>query len=223
MGNTIDAIGRSLGTDVQVLDTISHNVANINTPGYRGVRAVPDFEAAAGLRTGLDLRDGSISQTDRKLDLALHGPGFFAIQRDGQTFLTRSGVFHLDADGQLLTATGDAVLGTSGPISLSSGNVRIDAQGGIWDGQQNVAQLQIVSVSDPTQLRAAGDGVYAYDGAQSTWTGSVAQGAIEHANVDAADQTILLMETTRHAESLQRAISIYDKAMDVGINHIGEN
>src|SRR6476619_3074306 len=103
MANTIDTISRSLGTDVQVLDTISHNVANINTPGYRGVRAVPDFESAAGLRTGLDLRDGSMSQTDRKLDVALHGPGFFAIERNGQTLLTRAGVFHLDMGGHLLT------------------------------------------------------------------------------------------------------------------------
>jgi flagellar basal-body rod protein FlgG len=49
------------------------------------------------------------------------------------------------------------------------------------------------------------------------------QGALERSNVDPAEQTVRLMETTRHAESVQRAISIYDKAMGIGINSLGEN
>ena len=53
--------------------------------------------------------------------------------------------------------------------------------------------------------------------------GKVEQGAIEASNVDAADESIRLMELTRHVESVQRAISIYDKAMETGINRLGEN
>ena len=223
MPNTIQAISRSLSTDVQVLGTISHNVANLNTPGYRGVRAVPEFGASVGMRTALDLQDGSVSQTDRPLDLALQGSGFFAIERDGTVLLTRAGAFHLDLDGQLVTARGDRVLGESGPLSLPSANVRVDAQGGLWDGTQSLGKLQIIAVANPAGLRPAGDSAYQYDGVPTEWTGRVTQGAIEHANVDAAAETIRLMETTRHAESVQRAISIYDKAMDVGINQLGEN
>ena len=51
MTDTLQAIARALSTDVQTLSTISHNVANMNTPGYRGVRAVPQFEQQALLRT----------------------------------------------------------------------------------------------------------------------------------------------------------------------------
>jgi flagellar basal-body rod protein FlgF len=223
MPNTIQAMSRSLSIDVQVLGTISHNVANLNTPGYRAVRAIPEFDKSTGLRTALDLQDGSISQTDRSLDLALHGPGFFVVERDGKALLTRAGAFHLDMDGQLLTTRGDRVLGNSGPLTLPTADVQVDAHGEIWAGQQSMGRLQVITVADLAGLRPAGDGAYVYEGEQAEWTGSMSQGAIEHANVDAADETIRLMETTRHAESVQRAISIYDKAMDVGINHLGDN
>ncbi|HEY2344264.1 MAG TPA: flagellar hook basal-body protein [Xanthomonadaceae bacterium] len=223
MTDTIQAIARSLSADVKTLGVISQNVANMNTPAYRAVRSVPAFDDGSDLHTSLDLRDGGVKQTDNKLDLALHGPGFFVIQRDGKTMLTRAGAFRLDADSQLVTERGDRVLGDSGPMTLSTGNVRVDAHGEIWDGTQSLGQLQIVDVGDPSALRPAGEGAYLYDGLPAEWTGSVAQGAIEQANVDPADETIRLMETTRHAESVQRAISIYDKAMDTGINHLGDN
>ena len=70
-------------------------------------------------------------------------------------------------------------------------------------------------------VRRGSDGAWRYTGPVAQWQGSVVQGALEHANVDAAYETIRLMEVTRHAESVQRAISIYDKAMDTGINHLG--
>ena len=49
------------------------------------------------------------------------------------------------------------------------------------------------------------------------------QGAIEQSNVDAAEETLRLIELSRHAESVQRAISIYDRTLDSGINRIGDN
>lgn len=223
MSDTLLAISRSLSSDVQTLATISHNVANLNTPGYRGVRAVPEFGAATGIRTALDLRDGGLAQTARKFDLALRGPGFFVVERDGRALLTRGGSFRVDAEGLLATARGERVLGQSGPIAVPVGDIRIDPLGELWQGNQSVGQLRIVDVADASRLSPAGDGAYAYDGDEAQFDGRVMQGALERANVDPADETVRLMETTRHAESVQRAISIYDKAMDIGINRLGDN
>lgn len=223
MSDTLQAISKSLSSDVQSLTTISQNVANLNTPGYRGVRAVPEFGEQAGLRTGLDQRDGGLAQTGQSFDLALRGPGFFVVERDGRMLLTRSGAFHVDSDGLLVTARGDRVQGLSGPLAVPHGHVRIDMRGELWDGAQSLGVLQLVAVAEPARLSPAGDGAYVYSGQQMEWVGSVMQGALERANVDPADETIRLMETTRHAESVQRAISIYDKAMDVGINRLGDN
>ena len=223
MPDTLQAISRSLGTDMQTLTTVSQNVANLNTPGYRGVRAVPDFAATSGLRTGIDTGEAGLAQTARPLDLALRGDGFFAIQRDGKVLLTRNGALRVSADGALVTSTGDVVLGTAGALSLPAGDIRVDGHGELWAGTQSLGQLQIVGVTEPARLQPMGDGAYAYDGAAREWHGAVVQGALERSNVDAASETIRLMEATRHAESVQHVLSLYDKVMDTGINHIGEN
>lgn len=223
MPDTVQAIARSLEADVRTLATIANNVANLDTPGYRGVRAVASFDTGTPITTSVDQADGGLAQTGRGFDLALRGPGFFAIQRDGRVLLARSGAFRVDADGQLVTVRGDLVLGETGPVALPQGEVRVDEHGGLWSGGQGLGELRIVNVADPARLSPAGDGAYVYDGAIADWNGSVVQGAIERANVDPAGETVRLMETTRHAESVQRAISIYDKAMDVGINQLGDN
>jgi flagellar basal-body rod protein FlgF len=236
MSDTLQAIARSLSADVQTLSTISHNVANMHTPGYRGVRAIPEFNPGAdprvgtgagmtstGMTTAIDQRDGVLAQTANPLDIALRGPGFFVVERDGKHLLSRAGAMRTDADGRLVTASGDVAVGYSGALQMPAGKVRFERDGQIFVADQAVGQLQIVAVADASRLRPVGNGAYAYDGDLVEWKGSVVQGSIERANVDAAEETVRLMETTRHAESVQRAISIYDKAMDTGINQIGGN
>jgi len=223
MTDALQALGRHLAADVQSLATISQNTANAHTPGYRAVRDVPDFATQAGLRRGLDQRDGGLAQTARPLDLALRGPGFFVVERDGRSLLTRGGALRLDQEGTLVTAAGDRVLGESGALSVPDGAVRVDADGQLWAGEQSAGRLQIVAVADASALRPAGDGLYEYGGALAPWQGSVVQGALERANVDAADEMLRMMETTRHVESVRRAITTYDQMMDTGINRIGDN
>jgi flagellar basal-body rod protein FlgF len=227
MTETLQAIARSLSADVKTLSTISNNVANMHTPGYRGMRAIPEFSETVGrdvvMGTALDQRDGVLAQTNNDLDIALRGPGFFVVERDGKMLLARAGAFRTDAEGRLVTVGGDVAIGYSGAIQMPTGKVRFERDGQIFVGDQGVGQLQIVAVADPSRLQSAGNGAYAYDGDLAEWKGSLIQGAIERANVDAAEETVRLMETTRHAESVQRAISIYDKAMDTGINQIGGN
>lgn len=227
MADTLQAIARSLSADVKTLSSISNNVANMHTPGYRGVRAIPEFSDTVGrevvMGSALDQRDGVLAQTSNDLDIALRGPGFFVVERDGRMLLARAGAFRTDAEGRLVTAGGDVAIGYAGAIQMPAGKVRFERDGQIFVGDRGVGQLQIVAVADPSRLLPAGNGAYAYDGDLAEWKGSVVQGALERANVDAAEETVRLMETTRHAESVQRAISIYDKAMDAGVNQIGGN
>ena len=223
MSEALQAISRYLSADVQSLAATSQNAANSHTAGYRAVRSVPDFATQAGLRSTFDQRDGALAQTGRSLDLALRGPGFFAVERDGRVLLGRAGAFRLDQDGVLVTAGGDRVLGMSGPLELGAGELRIDADGQALVDGRNAGQLRIVTVADAGALRPSGDGLYEYDGTLAQWRGSVVQGALERANVDTADEMLRVMETTRHVESLRRAISTYDQMLDTGINRLGDN
>ena len=225
MTDTIQAISRSLSADISTLNTISHNIANINTPGFRAERTLPSFQSqveTGSTTVSYDMADGALSNTSGTFDLALRGKGFFSIERNGETLLSRAGNFRLDAEGRLVNGQGDKVLTESGEIILTDPSVRIDNKGQLWTKDRLLGQLKLVDVKDATQLVPV-DGAFRYKGELIQWKGAVQQGAVEHANVDAADESIRLMELTRHVESLQRAISIYDKAMETGINRIGEN
>ncbi len=226
MSDVIHSVARALSADVQGINTVSHNVANLNTPGFQGVRALPDFGAAAGLQRpdgrAVELADGPLKQTQRPLDLALRGDGFFVIERDGQTLLTRSGRFMRDADGRLTTAQGDRVLADTGALTLPEGQVRVERDGQVLVDGKLLATLSIVDVAEPLRLQPV-DGGYRYEGAMRSWNGSLQQGAIEQSNVDAAAETLRLVELTRHAESVQRVISIYDRTLETGINRLGDN
>lgn len=225
MSNIIPGIARYLSNDVDALDVLSQNVANLRTVGYRAERLTTDF------RTGLlentptsDIADGSLSTTGHPLDLAIRGPGFFVVNVNGQQLLTRNGQFHLDANQQLVDAAGHPVMGQSGPITLNHANVHIDASGAITDGSDEVDTLQIVNVSKPTELREMGDGLYSFNGNNADqFIGRVQQGALEQSNVDPGEQMVRLMALTRHAQSIQRALQAYDAALQAGINHIGDN
>lgn len=115
------------------LDTISHNLSNVATNGFKRSHAV--FEdliyqnlrqtgantteqtlLPTGLQVGLGVRpvatsrifsQGNLQQTTNNLDLAIKGSGFFQIQMpDGTTAYTRDGSFQLDANGQMVTSNG---------------------------------------------------------------------------------------------------------------------
>jgi flagellar basal-body rod protein FlgG len=129
----------------QRMKTISNNLANVSTTGFKkdrasfatlmyqddrnpGAASGPDTQYASGLGTGTGVRvvgterihqQGTLLQTDNALDLAIDGSGFFAIQMpDGTTGYTRDGGFKLSANGEIVTAAG---LRLAQPLTIPDG------------------------------------------------------------------------------------------------------
>lgn len=224
MSNVISSIASYLSRDVESLDVIGQNVANMRTVGYRTERLKADFRAATGgTDRTLSMLDGNLDKTGASLDLAIQGQGFFVVDVNGQERLTRNGQFHLNEDRQLVDDMGRAVMGESGPITLDTAAVQIGADGTIKDGEKQIDTLRIVGIANANGLREIGDGLYAYSGATGEWNGSLHQGALERSNVDPGTEMVRLMEVTRHAQSVQRAIQAYDTAMQSGVSHLGDN
>lgn len=131
------------------VDNVAHNVANINTPGYR--RAQVDFAdllyetAAAGrllLGSGVrpmvatsDLSPGPLEQTGRPLDLAIDGEGFLVLQAaDGALRYSRDGALGLDGQGRLVSSAGlflrlDAAGGGVGRVPPGAGELTVSGDG----------------------------------------------------------------------------------------------
>ncbi|MDH5480500.1 MAG: flagellar basal-body rod protein FlgF [Nitrosomonas sp.] len=114
--------------------TVSHNLANAATTGYRAetnaFRAVPVFGDGLPTRafvvdstTGADFTPGPIEQTGRSLDVAIRGSGWIAVQLpNGEEAYTRHGNFQVSPNGILQTHNGANVLGDEGNIALPIDN-----------------------------------------------------------------------------------------------------
>ncbi len=115
---------------MQRQDVLANNLANVSTVGFRAelaaFRAVPVQGDGAATRVyalestvGHDNASGTVQATGRPLDVAMKGNAWLAVQGlDGTEAYTRAGALDLDAQGQLVTKTGLAVLGDGGPITV---------------------------------------------------------------------------------------------------------
>lgn len=222
MSSILPIINGALRADVGALDLISQNVANLQTPGYRAEQALPQFGTT--LRqpgVALSFANGPLIPTGRTLDLALQGSGFFVVDAGGQTLLERDGQFARDAQGRLVDSHGYPVLTDAGPLTLPDHAVRITASGEVLDGTHTLGRLRLVGVAQPLALQPVGGNLFSYSGTPTPATAVVHQGVLEQSNVDAAGAMVQLIALTRHAESVQHALSAYDQAMDAGVKQIG--
>ena len=94
------------------VETISANIANANTTGYKS--ATVSFSTL--MNDSIKNSQGSLSVTGVKTDLAVSGEGFFRVLKtdDGSEYATRAGDFHLDEDGYLVNSSGYQVQGLTG-------------------------------------------------------------------------------------------------------------
>jgi flagellar hook protein FlgE len=130
------------------LSTISDNIANVNTTGYKQATAqfetlVQEFDnssynpSGVGSRVRYNISDqGELTAATSTTDLAVQGNGFFIVEdTEGASFLTRAGSFRKDDQGNLVNAAGYILMGYStksgstsadGVESLTPVNVSID-------------------------------------------------------------------------------------------------
>ena len=200
------------------LATTTHNMANLQTPGFREMlsifRAVPVDGASADSRAfvvdstpGADWAHGSVTPTGNPLDVAIQDQGLFAVlDADGQEAYTRAGKFQLNAQGILVTTAGHKVLDDQGRMiqfPLGSKDIQIQANGSIWvtlEGQLTetaVARLKLVNPKlhdlerQPNGLFTAIEELEPSDDVQ------VLQGSIEGSNVNAAQAMVQMIAQNR--------------------------
>jgi flagellar basal-body rod protein FlgG len=223
MTDPIHSLGRQLSANLDALAEISQNVAHASTPGYRAGRVVPTF-ADEVARTAIDLSAGPRQLTGRPLDLAIDGPGWFVVEGpDGVRSLVRSASFRVDADGVVRDVAGQMLLGESGPLQWGTGAVSwrggqfVDAEGGF------LPPPMIVDTAAAALDRSTGGGIRAPETLVASTASRVVPGSLEGSNVDPVGETLALLQLTRHTETLQRAVAIYDRLLDSGINRLGEH
>lgn len=236
------------------LDTISNNLANVGTNGFKRAHAVFEdliyqnlrqsgaasgegTQLPTGLQLGLGTRavatsrnflQGNLQQTGNRLDLAIEGNGFFQITMpDGTTGYSRDGAFQLDAQGQIVTNSGYAVVpGITVPANATTVTIARDGTVSVGlPGQatpQAVGQLQMASFANPAGLEPRGHNVFAETAASGApaagppgtdGLGTVQQGFVETSNVNVVEELVSMIQTQRAYELNSKAISTSDQML----------
>jgi flagellar basal-body rod protein FlgF len=208
------------------LDVISNNLANVNTVGYKADQMLFEEYLNSGAHednfvpqdrrvsyvqdrgTFRDYTQGASQQTNNPLDVTISGSGFLVVQTGGGERYTRDGNMHLNSTGQLVTGSGDAVLGTSGPIVFqpTDHDISISADGTVTvlEGAARTdsirGKLRVVNFADAQKLLKEGGNLYsagAGGAPQQDTKSTVQQGYIEKSNVNSVVEMGRMIEINR--------------------------
>ncbi len=229
-------------TQSRVLNTISNNMANASTPGYKGdTLATTTFGDILINRTGnkdksvytplnnssmiktadelvTNYKEGALEFTDRKLDFAINGNGFFQIQTaNGENKYTRNGSLNIDGDGYLCLQHIGRVMGENGPIQLETDKINVSEEGSITHSEtgESLGKIRLVNFTDYTQVQKVDEGMFETTNPLNTvaMEGRLKQGALERSNVQAMDEMMAMMASQRAFQSAGQIAKEYDQLM----------
>ena len=208
------------------MDVVANNVANVNTNGYKADKSLFQEYLKSGAHednfvgrdravsyvqdfgTFKDLSQGPSEQTKNPLDVAIDGGGFLVVQTPAGERYTRDGGLQINNQGQLVTQSGNPVLGTSGPIVFqpTDHDISIAADGNITvlEGVNRIdsvrGKLRVVNFADAQKLVKEGSNLYSAGpgtAAQPDIVSTVRQGFIEKSNVNSVTEMSRMIEITR--------------------------
>ena len=236
MNHALDTIATGLDASQTMMDTIADNLANVNTTGFKS--ETPEFQTLlyqdniqpgaqssgntvypSGLELGTGVRvasikdvetQGSLTQTNNPLDLAINGQGYFQIlQPSGQTAYTRDGSFQVNQSGQLVNSSGYQV-----QPSVTTPNSATATQ---------VGQIQLANFVNPQGLQPLGGNLFAattssgaaVPGApQANGLGSVNQSYLESSNVDVVSAMVNMISAERAYQLGTQAATAVDNELN---------
>lgn len=244
-----------------MVDMIANNIANVNTAGFKRsqasfedlfyvtlqspglARGAGDQPVPIGTQIGSGTRlngttkvftTGTLEITERALDVAIDGEGFFAVTLpDGSTGYTRDGGFQVNAEGKLVTSSGNILL-PEVTVPQDFLEISIDPSGhvsgrtaGSPDAATAFGALTIHRFVNPSGMLAVGGNVLRpteASGPPITGTpgliglGTLKQGFVERSNVQIVNELVNLIVAQRAYEVNSRAIQASDQMLSTATN-----
>jgi flagellar basal-body rod protein FlgF len=215
---------------MQSLDLLANNLANSATSGYKRDQEFyglyssdQSLDPATGgasstlpviQRQWTDFSQGALQVTGNSLDLALSGPGFFAVNGPVGPLYTRNGSLQILPSGELATSDGYSLRNTEGKtLHVASGTpIQIDKDGTVKQDGDVLGQLAVVTFPSMAPLAKMGHISFQNTDPKNAPIPAVnfelQQGKIEGSNVPVAESAMQLVGVMRQFELLQKAIGI---------------
>ncbi|MBN8432162.1 hypothetical protein JF535_15020 [Microbulbifer salipaludis] len=221
---------KAIQGNIQQVELLSQNVANIGTPGYMpiGAEIAPiEFQVDSSSEPIIRVRahDVSIKPTGSERDLAVIGDGYLWLEsRDGSASIAKSVTLTVNPEGVLTNSFGLPVLDESGSKIVIHSDFEITRDGiRALDGshESRIALVSIVGHLSAEMVNGAYR-IQAGDLGGIAEGASILQGHVVVPNMNSASEMISMMQKTKHVESVQRALMTIDSIYDTGINQIGK-
>jgi flagellar basal-body rod protein FlgF len=217
-----------LRSNLESLDLIANNLANVQTNGFKSDSEFYSLYSAAEAeapcpddlprmpvieRSWTDYSQGDLHQTGMPTDLAISGAGFFTVAGPSGSLYTRNGAFLFTPTGRLVTSEGYALLGFDGkPIQLDPDQpVDVMPNGVFLQAGALAGRIQPVTFKTMSDLSKQGASLVRFNGPDesvSPASGLVLQGRLESSNVDVAGSSVRMITVLRQFEMLQKSILI---------------
>lgn len=241
------------------LDVIGNNIANVNTYGFKKGRMTFKNEISQmisgasapnnniggtnakqiGLGSSIASIDtihdsGSLQTTNRILDLAINGDGYFVLSNDGGTtnYYSRAGNFYLDDEGTLVNSDGYKVIGTDadgkvGPLTITGvENFSISPDGtivGVVNGSpKTLGKIHVVTFNNAGGLTSVGGNLFEQTensgDPKDVTNPSIASGKLEMSNVDLSEEFTEMIVAQRGFQANSRIITTSDEILQELVN-----
>lgn len=238
-------------------EVISNNLANVSTTGFKRSRAhfedllyqtvqgsstvgqdatstMPAIQVGRGTRLSAVQRlhtQGALEQTNRPLDLAIEGEGFFQVELPNGTIgYTRDGSFTISDEGRLVTQGGYSVVpgidipDDASSISISrTGIVTVQVDGDATRSEE-VGRIELARFANPTGLLAMGENLYSQTAAsgepilgyaQEDGLGRLIQGSLESSNVEIVQEMVDMITSMRAYEVNSKSIRNSEEMLQI--------
>lgn len=207
------------------LESITANLANLDTPAYKrkstGTKAFQlpggrEGDVSISTQTKTDFSQGDLEPSANPYHLALMGEGFFAVDGPDGELYTRNGQFHVNEDGVLLSAEGYPVAweAKTDDIDPTGEMVTVDGAGEMRQGAKNIGRLKFVNFGDPAGLGEIGGGYYTgtRGNGEQISDAVVHQHNLERSNVSSVDELVGMITVQRSFENAKEVMQLIDQS-----------
>lgn len=231
------------------MEQVANNLANASSVGYKQDKSVDkgvvplafsvgqDRVSISGEAPGapllyrtvgaqyIDFSPGPMRATGNPLDLAIDGDAFFTVATPRGERLTRAGNFRVDASGNLVTASGEKVLGNGGAIRVGEGTLTVGRDGQVSVDGAVVDTLKLRKVSDPQRLVKTGNSLFEAPKDPPPLPAGrdvvVHQGFLEESNAAAVQGMTEMIEASRMFDAYMKMITTISDINAKASNDLG--